>query len=89
VVNATALGREPGEPGPVAASALAPGAVVVDLVYGRQPTVLAREARERGLTVVDGLDVLLAQAVPQFALLTGSRLPLEVGRRALGLGEEG
>ncbi len=85
LVNATSLGREDGEPGPVSAATLPPGAVIVDLVYGRQPTLLAREARARGLVVVDGLEVLLAQAIPQFRILTGAELPLEVGRRAVGL----
>lgn len=85
LVNATSLGREAGEPGPVSAATLSPGTMIVDLVYGRQPTLLVVEARARGLTVVDGLEVLLAQAVPQFRFLTGAELPLESGRGALGL----
>jgi shikimate dehydrogenase len=47
------------------------GALVVDAVYGPDPTPLVRDAAERGLAVADGLALLAAQAVRQFRLHTG------------------
>lgn len=88
LVNATSLGRDPGDPLPFQVAALAPGAVVVDLVYGEQETRLVREARGRGLVVAGGREVLLHQAVPQFRMMTGQDLPLDLGRRLLDLEEE-
>ncbi|HEX6203703.1 MAG TPA: type I 3-dehydroquinate dehydratase [Thermoanaerobaculia bacterium] len=85
VVHATSLGRSPDDPPPFDVARLAPGAVLVDLVYGEGPTALVTAARERGLTAVDGREVLLHQALGQFRLMTGRELPLDVGRRVLGL----
>ncbi len=62
--------------------------MVVDLVYGEEPTRLVAEAARRGLTAVDGREVLLRQAAPQFRAMTGRELPIELGERALGLAEE-
>lgn len=45
------------------------GRMVLDAVYGRE-TPLVRDARENGLFVADGLDLLVAQAVPQFRRMT-------------------
>jgi 3-dehydroquinate dehydratase/shikimate dehydrogenase len=81
VVNATSLGREPGEI-PFAPEQLDRDAVLVDLVYGRQPTDLAARARERGLVTVDGCEVLLEQFSRQFRLLTGQPLPASILRAA-------
>ena len=47
------------------------GRLVLDAVYG-PPTPLVRDATRRGLQVVDGLDLLVAQALLQFELLTGT-----------------
>ena len=48
------------------------GRMVLDAVYGGE-TPLVRDAREKGLAVADGLDLLVAQAVPQFERMTGGR----------------
>jgi 3-dehydroquinate dehydratase/shikimate dehydrogenase len=88
LVNATPLGREPGDPLPFGREALAglrPGSVVVDLVYGESPTPLAAAAAAAGALVVEGREVLLGQALGQFRLMTGRELPPELGRRLLGL----
>jgi 3-dehydroquinate dehydratase/shikimate dehydrogenase len=47
------------------------GRVVLDAVYAPQPTALARDARARGLAVVDGLELLAAQGRLQFERMTG------------------
>ncbi|RCK71147.1 shikimate dehydrogenase [Desertihabitans brevis] len=76
-----------------AADALAPlvaGAapVVFDVIYDPWPTVLAETAARTGATVVDGLDLLVHQAVLQVELMTGRTvdpgLLLSAGREAVG-----
>jgi shikimate dehydrogenase len=48
------------------------GRVVVDAVYGPE-TPLLRRARQAGLAAADGLELLVAQALPQFERMTGRR----------------
>ncbi|OLT46053.1 hypothetical protein BJF85_17850 [Saccharomonospora sp. CUA-673] len=57
--------------------------VVVDMVYGSEETSVVTAARERGLTVIDGWDVLLADAGCQFHFMTGRHLPTEQTRALL------
>jgi shikimate dehydrogenase len=61
---------------------LGPGQTLVDLPYPGSAT--ARAAREAGATVLDGLDVLVAQGAAAFELWTGVPAPVEVMRAALG-----
>lgn len=56
--------------------------VVVDLPYAAADTELARAARERGATVVDGLEVLVRQGAASFRIWTGVDPPLDVMRAA-------
>ena len=84
-VHATPVGRRSADELPLPVARLAPNAVVVDLVYGDAPTPLVVEARRRGLQAIDGREVLLYQAIPQFRAMTGSNLPVELGRRVLEL----
>ena len=51
------------------------GRAVFDAAYGAAATPLVRAARARGLSVVDGGDLLLAQALLQFEILTGRPAP--------------
>jgi len=82
VVNATPVGHEAGEL-PFNADTLSDDAVVIDLVYGREPTALVTRTRERGHVTIDGKDVLRRQAMSQFREMTGEPMPLEVPRRIL------
>ena len=68
LVNATPLGSHGEE---VVPADRLRGRLVLDAVYGRQPTLLAREARKRGLAVVEGFELLCAQAARQFEHMTG------------------
>jgi 3-dehydroquinate dehydratase/shikimate dehydrogenase len=82
LVNATSLGRVAGEALPFAVDPLRPGAVVIDMVYGEEPTALLRAAAARGAVTVDGREVLVSQAAGQFRMMTGRDLPMAVARRA-------
>lgn len=88
VVQATSLGREPGDPLPFEPSALAPDAVVVDLVYTEDETPLLAAVKAAGRRAVDGREVLLYQALEQFHMMTGRELPIPLAREALGLPPE-
>jgi shikimate dehydrogenase len=57
------------------------GQILVDLPYPETATAAA--ARARGATVIDGLEVLLAQGAASFELWTGIPAPVEVMRAAL------
>ncbi len=73
VVNTTSLGMQ-GQPElRVPLDGLQPGAVVTDLVYAPLKTNLLKTAEEAGCTVVDGLGMLLHQAVPGFERWFGVR----------------
>jgi shikimate dehydrogenase len=66
LVNTTVLGML-GKPAmELDLAALKPGAVVYDIVYVPLETALLRAAREKGHRTVDGLGMLLHQAVPGF-----------------------
>jgi shikimate dehydrogenase len=66
LVNATVLGMQ-GKPAmEIDLAALKPSAVVYDIVYVPLETGLLRAAKARGHRVVDGLGMLLHQAVPGF-----------------------
>ncbi|MBY8875310.1 shikimate dehydrogenase [Micromonospora sp. PLK6-60] len=52
-----------------------PGAVCFDALYDPWPTPLAASAAAAGCRVVSGLDLLLAQALGQFAQFTGVPAP--------------
>jgi 3-dehydroquinate dehydratase/shikimate dehydrogenase len=79
LIQATPLGKNGEEVIP--ASALG-GRVVLDAVYGTEPTPLIRDARSRGLVAIDGFDLLVAQAVLQFHRMTGTRPDAQILRDA-------
>lgn len=67
VVNTTTLGMHNQPSLDLALDALPANAVVADIVYVPLVTPLLRQAEARGLATVDGLGMLLHQAVPGFA----------------------
>jgi shikimate dehydrogenase len=82
LVNVTSVGMR-GEdlPAELGLDALEPE-VVVDAVYGGEPTALCRWGERRGARVVDGLELLLRQGARSFERWTGRPAPLDVMRRA-------
>lgn len=79
LINATPIGAN-GEPLPQGLIEQAVG--LIDLAYGTQPTPAVAEAQRRGLLVVDGIELLVAQAAESFEIWTGIPAPLEAMRRA-------
>ena len=85
VINATSLGLGGGD-GPVAPLELTPtDAVVVDMVYKPLRTEFLRRAEALDRRTVDGLEMLLRQAVPSFEAFYGQAPPASVDVRALTL----
>ena len=81
LVNATSAGLRPGDS--LDGLPLVDARVVVDLVYGAEPTPVVRWAEERGARVVDGLEVLVRQGARSLAIWTGEEPPVETMRRAV------
>jgi shikimate dehydrogenase len=73
LVNTTPLGMERSEALDLDLGALDAGCVVADIVYVPLETPLLAAARRRGLQTVDGLGMLLHQAVPGFERWFGVR----------------
>jgi 3-dehydroquinate dehydratase/shikimate dehydrogenase len=87
IVNATPVGRS-GDGTPFDVARLRRGTIVVDLVYADGGTPLARAARVQGATLVDGREVLLFQAMRQFARMTNHVMPERLAAGILGLDED-
>lgn len=91
LVNTTSLGMTGQDSLDMDLSAMPDGGVVADIVYVPLETQLLSDARARGLTAVDGLGMLLHQAVPGFERWFGVRPEVTPELRAhvmATLGEE-
>lgn len=83
LVNTTSLGMTGAPPLEIALDALPADAVVCDIVYTPLRTALLADAQARGLRTVDGLGMLLHQAVPGFEKWFGVRPAVTDELRAL------
>ena len=83
LVNTTPLGLDGAAAGDIELSPLPDRAIVTDLVYVPLVTPLLAAAAARGLTTVDGLGMLLHQAVPGFERWFGVRPEVTAELRAL------
>jgi shikimate dehydrogenase len=83
LVNSTSLGMKNQGALDVSLARLPDQAVVADLIYVPLETPLLAAARVRGLRAVDGLGMLLHQAVRGFSLWFGVRPQVTGGLRAL------
>jgi shikimate dehydrogenase len=82
-VNTTSLGMD-GEAAPrIDFSPLAADAVVTDIVYVPLKTPMLLQAEEQGFAIVDGLGMLLHQAVPGFEKWFGTRPKVDEELRRL------
>ncbi|MFQ5746865.1 MAG: shikimate dehydrogenase family protein [Gemmatimonadota bacterium] len=82
VVNATSLGLRAADPLPMRLDASRVRAAF-DLVYGRDGTAWTRHARESGIPVSDGLEMLIQQAGLSVQRWLDRTPPLEPMRRAV------
>ena len=86
LVNCTSVGLDnvssPFKDLPLHADFLPEYATVVDLVYRAGGTVLNREAERRGVSTIDGLEILVRQGALSFTLWTGMPAPLDSMRTA-------
>jgi shikimate dehydrogenase len=81
--NATPVGT-PGRPLPAQLLHLIdPKTIVFDAVYRPVDTELILRAKERGASVVYGLEMLLDQGAVAFELWTGIKAPMEVMEKAI------
>lgn len=85
VVNTTSLGMTGQSPLRVPLDGLQKGAVVTDLVYAPLRTRLLEVADAMGCHTVDGLGMLLHQAVPGFERWFGERPEVDSATRAAAL----
>lgn len=76
IVNATPLGMRGELEGqtPLPKEFIKPGQIIFDVVYSLQDTRLLREAKEQGAKVVSGVEMVLYQAIDQFAFHAGCKL---------------
>lgn len=93
VVNCTSIGLHPGGRRPggdgsdlkalgISADQMHDRMVVVDFVYGTEPTELCEAAGRGGAKVVDGIEILVRQGAESLRIWTGMEPPLEAMRRA-------
>lgn len=89
LVNTTTLGMKGESEVMLGLTGLPRGALVTDIVYTPLETGLLRRAREDGYKTVDGLGMLLHQAVPGFEAWFGVRPEVTPELRALVLADLG
>ena len=82
VVNATSLGMTGQPPLDLAVEQCRPDAIICDIIYSPLETPLLKTAKARGHRIVDGLDMLMNQAVPAFEAWFGATPQVDNALRA-------
>ena len=84
LVNCTPVGMHPNvNESPFERDELSRAMIVFDTIYNPEQTLLLKAARDKGATVVTGVDMFVRQAGYQFKLFTGTNSPEEVMRAAV------
>jgi shikimate dehydrogenase len=86
IVNTTAVGlggEDPFEHLPLGVDSFVPGQLVVDVVYGEDPSPLLAAAAAAGAVTVDGLEMLVQQGALSLRIWTGEEPSLEAMRAAV------
>jgi shikimate dehydrogenase len=84
IINATSIGLGDDEARvPLVVQTLEPDMVVADVIFNPPETRLLRDARQRGCKTLDGLGMLVNQAVIAFKIWTGQDANAEMMREAL------
>jgi 3-dehydroquinate dehydratase/shikimate dehydrogenase len=82
IVNCTPVGMHPRGGSPLRSDELN-CRIVMDMIYRPRETELLRLARRKGIEVVSGLEMFLAQGFAQYEIWTGERAPEGAVRRAI------
>ncbi|MDJ0270289.1 MAG: shikimate dehydrogenase [Aigarchaeota archaeon] len=83
IINATPVGMYPNvKSTPIYSSLIPRGAVVFDMVYNPEETMLLRAAKRRGARIIGGLEMLVTQAEEAYRIWFGSRAPRDIMMRA-------
>ncbi len=82
IVNCTPIGMHPHGGSPLASAELN-CRIVMDMVYRPRETELLRLARRKGIEIISGVEMFLAQGFAQYEIWTGERAPEGAMRRAL------
>jgi shikimate dehydrogenase len=85
LINASPLGMRGFPPLDVSLKSLPTDTLVCDLVYDPVETLLLRAARERGHPVINGIDMLIAQAARAFLLFYAEPAPRQHDEELRGL----
>ena len=84
LVNCTPVGMHPNvDQTPFDRTAFKSGSVVFDTVYNPENTLFIKDARDRGCSVVTGVEMFIRQAALQYKLFTGNEPPVHAMRNAL------
>ena len=83
LVNATSAGMKGHPPLALDLAPLPASAAVLDIVYNPLETELLKRAKARGHTAIDGLGMLMHQAVPSFEAFFGVKPNVTPGLRAM------
>jgi 3-dehydroquinate dehydratase/shikimate dehydrogenase len=81
IVHATPLGMSPRLEGCFFSGKI-PADLVFEMVYNPVETTLVKRATDQGLTVIQGLEMFIEQAVRQFEIWTGATAPRAVMEKA-------
>jgi 3-dehydroquinate dehydratase/shikimate dehydrogenase len=82
IINATPVGMRRGDPSPLRARELT-CRVVMDMIYKPAITPLLQLAKRRGIEIVTGEEMFLAQGMAQWEIWMGQRAPAEIMRRVV------
>ncbi len=82
IVNCTPIGMHPHGGSPLTSAELN-CRMVMDMVYRPRETELLRLARRKGIDVISGVEMFLAQGFAQYEIWTGERAPESAMRRAV------
>jgi shikimate dehydrogenase len=84
VIHCTSVGMPPKEDASLVPPELfRPEQVIFDIVYTPLETRLLGEAKDRGCTIIRGIEMFINQAALQFKYFTGLEAPVEIMRRVV------
>jgi 3-dehydroquinate dehydratase / shikimate dehydrogenase len=82
IVNCTPIGMHPRSGSPLESAELN-CRILMDMVYRPRETELLRLARRKGIEIISGVEMFLAQGFAQYEIWTGERAPESAMRRVV------